>query len=301
MSTRCRRATATSVVVTVLACGALGAQEAPQVLHDPVDCLVVGKFPSIRACLAPAEEIARGRVYFQPEGLRAWYYVEMSRVDACWAGVLPKPTAQLVGRHVRYYLEALTRAVLSARTPDHDALVVRSEQECRGLVAPWAAAGPRAVFPTLPDGFLLASKGISPLLVAGAGIAVAGTALLVTGGSSAPPATSTPATSTLSPSPTPSPMPSPTPAPSPSPSPTPTPSPTPPAGGPLGVTCAADPAGGPAPLSVRFASTAQGGSGGYVFSWDFGDGTSASQRNPVHVYTAPGRYDPMVRVTSGAE
>jgi PKD repeat protein len=51
----------------------------------------------------------------------------------------------------------------------------------------------------------------------------------------------------------------------------------------------AAPAQGPAPLEVAFTDLSSGGPTFRV--WDFGDGTTSTLRNPVHVYAAPGLYD----------
>lgn len=52
---------------------------------------------------------------------------------------------------------------------------------------------------------------------------------------------------------------------------------------------------GPAPLSVAF----QNISGGETTAvrWDFGDGTSSTEKSPSHVYLNPGRYDVTLTVT----
>ncbi|MFO1417452.1 MAG: PKD domain-containing protein [Methylotetracoccus sp.] len=48
------------------------------------------------------------------------------------------------------------------------------------------------------------------------------------------------------------------------------------------------PSTGAAPLPVRFNDTSQGDIDAWV--WEFGDGTSSTQRNPSHVYEQPGTY-----------
>ncbi|PCH66524.1 MAG: hypothetical protein COC01_07850, partial [Bacteroidetes bacterium] len=40
-------------------------------------------------------------------------------------------------------------------------------------------------------------------------------------------------------------------------------------------------------------------SGPYSFFWDFGDSTTSTKRNPLHVYSDTGRYNPLVIVTDG--
>jgi hypothetical protein len=76
------------------------------------------------ACFTPADQVARGRVYFQAEGEPAWYFVEMKPRPPCWAGVLPKPSRSLINRHVRYYVETIGRSLGSARTSEYTPLVV---------------------------------------------------------------------------------------------------------------------------------------------------------------------------------
>jgi len=55
---------------------------------------------------------------------------------------------------------------------------------------------------------------------------------------------------------------------------------------------------GPAPLTVRFTDT----STGYVtaWSWNFGDGANATDRNTTHTYTAPGTYTANLTVANAA-
>jgi len=50
----------------------------------------------------------------------------------------------------------------------------------------------------------------------------------------------------------------------------------------------ANPTSGPAPLLVQFTDTSTGGP--TLWSWDFGDGGTSTERNPAHTYTAEGVY-----------
>ncbi len=52
--------------------------------------------------------------------------------------------------------------------------------------------------------------------------------------------------------------------------------------------------GGPAPLTVRFTDTSTGSP--LRWSWQFGDGTSSSEQNPVHTYARAGRYTVVLKV-----
>lgn len=51
-----------------------GAQVAIE--HQDVACIVAGKFPVLDACFRPGPDLARARVFFRPEGVPNWYYVE---------------------------------------------------------------------------------------------------------------------------------------------------------------------------------------------------------------------------------
>jgi PKD repeat protein len=56
----------------------------------------------------------------------------------------------------------------------------------------------------------------------------------------------------------------------------------------------ATPLTGPAPLLVAFADQSAGAN---AWSWDFGDGTISTERNPEHVYAATGTYDVTLTVS----
>ncbi|MFA5295420.1 MAG: PQQ-binding-like beta-propeller repeat protein [Methanoregulaceae archaeon] len=69
-----------------------------------------------------------------------------------------------------------------------------------------------------------------------------------------------------------------------------------PSGTPPRAWFAASPMMGYEPLAVRFTDRSVGMPTGW--QWDFGDGSTASEKNPVHTYTAAGRYTITLRVTS---
>jgi hypothetical protein len=58
----------------------------------------------------------------------------------------------------------------------------------------------------------------------------------------------------------------------------------------------ADPLKGTVPLTVRFTDTSAGRPTGW--NWNFGDGTTSTDQNPVHTYTGEGRYFVTLRVTN---
>jgi PKD repeat protein len=53
----------------------------------------------------------------------------------------------------------------------------------------------------------------------------------------------------------------------------------------------ATPIVGLAPLEVVFTCTPEDGTPPYTFEWDFGDGGTSTEQNPVHQYTTPGVYN----------
>ncbi|MFO7914554.1 MAG: PKD domain-containing protein, partial [Candidatus Krumholzibacteriales bacterium] len=65
----------------------------------------------------------------------------------------------------------------------------------------------------------------------------------------------------------------------------------------LVVTASGDPTSGTAPLSVKFDGSATGGCPNYTFAWDFGDGKTSNERNPIHVYRTEGDYTALLTVT----
>jgi len=176
-----RRAVALSLAVFV--CTAAAARpEAVAIDHKAVGCIVVGKYPKMNACFTPTAELARSRVYFRPEGVPSWYYVEMKSDQPCFTGTLPRPGKKLVGKKIEYYLEAQNKAFEPARTAEFDPIVVKSAQECKKNVpvAPFLNNATVAVFPAVPAGFVGGGIGTAAIVgIVGAGAAAAGTAAVV--------------------------------------------------------------------------------------------------------------------------
>jgi PKD repeat protein len=59
----------------------------------------------------------------------------------------------------------------------------------------------------------------------------------------------------------------------------------------------ASPMTGTAPLNVQFLDVSTGNP--ISWSWNFGDGTTSTQQNPVHIFSEPGTYTITLRVTFG--
>jgi PKD repeat protein len=66
---------------------------------------------------------------------------------------------------------------------------------------------------------------------------------------------------------------------------------------PLKAKFVADPKAGKVPLLVKFTDMSTGNPESW--DWDFGDGSTSGQANPVHAYTTPGAYHVKLTVTRG--
>jgi hypothetical protein len=259
--------------------------------HKAVGCIVVGKYPKMNACFTPAANLARSRVYFRPEGVTSWYYVEMKTDQPCFTGTLPRPGKKLLGKKIEYYVEAQNKAFEPARTSEFAPVVVRSAQECKKdtPVAPFVNDAAVAVFPALPAGFVGGGIGTAGVIgLAGAGAAAAGAAVAVAGNDDT--VTTTTAPVVVNPTAT-------TPPPV-----TPTTTTLPASGNrpPFAVlTTNPDPPSGPGPLTVTFdlcKSTDPDGDP-LSFFFDFGDGSKTSGSCiESHTYQASLRAAGNVRV-----
>ncbi len=66
----------------------------------------------------------------------------------------------------------------------------------------------------------------------------------------------------------------------------------------LDVIAEADPDEGEPPLKVQFTASVEEEDGGpFTFKWDFGDGQSSTEQNPVHTYEKVGEYTATLTVT----
>lgn len=273
-------------VAVLFAHAGLARAEGPTIEHSAIKCLVAGKYRKMPARFAPPE-VAQPRVYFRPEGVPSWYYVEMKpEAPLGHVGVLPKPTKKLVGQHVEYYVEAASRDFDTGRTPEYDPIVVSKDSECSNDPVPafYAKEPPSAVFPSVPEGFAIGggvAGGTVAAVVGGAAAAGAAVVVLSKGDDEPIPGTQPPVTN---PPVTTPPVP---------------PTTTQPPASPVDVSCQADPRQGPAPLQVKFNAQAAGGNGVFDYTWTFGDGDSSNQVNPSHTYATPGVYEARVVATSG--
>ena len=169
--------------LALIASSAAAAQAQGLVIdHKAVGCIVVGKYPKMDACFTPAADLARSRVYFRPEGVTSWYYVDMKSDQPCFTGTLPRPGKKLIGKKIEYYVEAQNKKFEPARSAEFAPIVVKSAQECKKdvPVAPFLNNATVAVFPAVPAGFVGGGIGTAAVVgIVGAGAAAAGTAAVV--------------------------------------------------------------------------------------------------------------------------
>jgi hypothetical protein len=181
-------------LVLIVSSAASARSEAVAIDHKSVGCIVVGKYPKMNACFSPAADLARSRVYFRPEGVPSWYYVDMKTDQPCFTGTLPKPGKKLVGKKIEYYLEAQNKSFEPARTAEFAPIVVKSAQECKKNVpvAPFLNNATVAVFPSVPAGFVGSTIGTAAVVgIVGAGAAAASTAVVVASNNDDNPTTTT--------------------------------------------------------------------------------------------------------------
>ncbi len=276
-----------ALAIVLLATAGLARAEGPTIEHSAIKCIVVGKYRKMPAKFAPPE-VAQPRVYFRPEGIPSWYYVEMKpEAPLGHVGVLPKPTKKLVGQHIEYYVEAASKDFDTGRTPEYEPIVVAKDSDCSNdpVIALYSKQPPSAVFPSVPEGFAVGgglAVGTTAAIVGG-GVVAGGAAVLVAKGEDEPepippPVTQPPVTSP----------------------PVTNPPVTQPPGSPADIACQADPRQGRAPLQVKFGAQASGGNGVFDYVWTFGDGDGSTQINPSHTYASPGVYEARVVATSGS-
>jgi hypothetical protein len=152
------------------------AQSGLAIDHKAVECIVQGKFPKMNSCFAPAADVARARVYFRPEGVESWYYVDMKSDAPCLAGVLPRPRKELVGKHINYYVQVTDKSFNESRTSEYNPIVVNGESECKDKpVAPFLSKASVQVFPGLPAG-MAAGAGAATLPIVGGAVLAGGAA-----------------------------------------------------------------------------------------------------------------------------
>ena len=284
-----------AVGAALLTIPATAQDQAPDIQHDPLGCVVAGKFPQVDACFTAAD-VARARVYFKGTAGAHWYWVDFKPAEKCFGATLPRPTKSL--KQMMYYVEVVDRQHREMRTDDRTVDIVPDAGGCKKdlPVAGWVqnatvSVGVPAGAPVVPAGFVTSAVGggigagtIVGGLAATSAAAYGGATLISDeGGEEATPSPSPTSTAVATAPPTPAPTPSPTPAPAPTASPTAPPQP-------FRASITISPTSGVEPLLVTFDGCASTGEN-LQFGYDYdGDGID-DQRGPCRVtrtYTLSG-------------
>lgn len=168
-----------SFLAAPLLFAAVALQSDSSIRHQPVACVLAGRQPQIAASLAPSFDLGAAKVYFRGKG-NDWYSVAMKAEGAGLSAALPAPLKSISEFH--YYVEATSKAMATARTPEITARVVKSAADCKnGLVATTVTVasilvqGPAGAAASIPAGFAPAG------VVAGAGGGLSATTIAVVG------------------------------------------------------------------------------------------------------------------------
>jgi beta-lactamase regulating signal transducer with metallopeptidase domain len=118
------------------------------IAHEPLGCLVAGRYPEIDATMEPASEVEEARLYFFAEAAPdpgKEYWVAMTQDGSRFVGRLPKPTVE--AKSVRYRIEVRRRDARVVRTDSHVAVVAPDESHCpKGVrIAPQAQSTEPAI------------------------------------------------------------------------------------------------------------------------------------------------------------
>jgi len=109
-----------------------------EISHTPLDCVTTQAPPRVEAGVAPAPELAIGKVYFRAaQAPPDYYYVVLKGTPKELEGVLPRP--EPATKAIDYYVEAADKANLTSRTPKYLPKVTE-ESQCKRR--PAAAAVP---------------------------------------------------------------------------------------------------------------------------------------------------------------
>ena len=109
-----------------------------QISHTPPLCVTTQDLPKVEAAVAPAPDLAIGKVYFRAAQAEPdYYYVVLTGAPQELKGVLPRPEPGT--KAIDYHIEAADKASLISRTPD-DRLLVTEGNQCKQV--PAAAAIP---------------------------------------------------------------------------------------------------------------------------------------------------------------
>ena len=131
------------------------AQTSPDISHDALDCIGVGKYPVVDAAIQPGKEIRTAKVYFRADHYPKFYWVEMVIHEGNFVSILPKPSPRTA--RIIYYIEAVDVTFNNAVDVEHDP-EVREKCEDRPAYLPGEEPGiivgaTEAGASALPPGF----------------------------------------------------------------------------------------------------------------------------------------------------
>jgi hypothetical protein len=123
-----RRSSIVAVGILALSVVRAGANEAPEIEHQPSTCTVGGQPISICASISDDNQVARARIYFRRTGEKFYSYVEMAFVGLNYCGTLPAPIEGKIEK-LEYYIQAIDNEYETRRTSTY-LLDVKPEAGC---------------------------------------------------------------------------------------------------------------------------------------------------------------------------
>ena len=159
--------------------------EGPAIDHSEIKCLVAGKYRKMPAKFSPAD-VAQPRVYFRPEGVPSWYYVEMKPEDAAGPRRRAAEADEEAGREAHRVLRRGGQQGLRQRAHAR----VRADRGGEGQECRPGSRGPALLEEPADRRLSVAARGLRArrrrgaagraLVVVGGGAAVAGGVILAT-------------------------------------------------------------------------------------------------------------------------
>jgi hypothetical protein len=97
-------------------CSNLGAQ--PSIEHAGLECIEPGHFAMVLSGIDPENDVETAKVYFRSSVYPDFYYVEMTRENDSFAGVLPQVSPETT--EIVYYVEAVDTVFNMARSSEFE-------------------------------------------------------------------------------------------------------------------------------------------------------------------------------------
>jgi hypothetical protein len=123
-----KRSGVVATAILALAVRTAGANEAPEIEHQPSTCTVAGQAISLCASISDDNQVARARVYFRRPGEKFYMYAEMSFAGLGYCATLPAPLEGKIEK-VEYYIQAIDNEYETRRTSTYS-FDVKAEGQC---------------------------------------------------------------------------------------------------------------------------------------------------------------------------